>query len=139
VRTSLGDFRVVVNRLRSVTESESSATLGNGSQVSTESPSEAAARSVAQAKGRTQTKSDEKVRGSFHIFYITLTIAQAARGWWRTHRSTILASTQFILDTIDKGLDGMPIPGPKAAVSVMGGIVGAIRVCPPHQHVCSKR
>jgi hypothetical protein len=81
----------------------------------------------AQATG---SHDDQQVRSLLSIFHSYLTVARKARGWWREHRDAILASTQFVLETIEKGLDGMPIPGPKAAFGAMGGVVKAIRVRP---------
>jgi hypothetical protein len=57
-------------------------------------------------------------------------MAQRARDWWSTHRSSILTSTQFIFETVERGLDGMPIPGPKAAFGAVAGVVRAVRVHP---------
>jgi hypothetical protein len=45
-------------------------------------------------------------------------------------RSEALASTQTILNLVDKGLDGCPIPGPKAVVSAVSDIIETIQVCP---------
>jgi hypothetical protein len=64
-------------------------------------------------------------RGSIHGY-----MAQKARDWWNAHRGSILASTQFIFETVEKGLDGMPILGPKAAFGAMAGVVKAVRVRP---------
>jgi hypothetical protein len=50
------------------------------------------------------------------------------RDWWKAHRSTVLASAQFVLESVEKGLDGMPIPGPKAAIGAFAGVVNAVRV-----------
>jgi hypothetical protein len=60
--------------------------------------------------------------------------AQKAREWWKTNEGSILVSAQFIFETVEKGLDGMPIPGPKAAFgAVARGINAArVRLCPIH-------
>jgi hypothetical protein len=55
-------------------------------------------------------------------------IVQQVRNWWKAHRSTVLASAQFVLEGVEKGLDGMPIPGPKAAIGAFAGVVKAVRV-----------
>jgi hypothetical protein len=55
-------------------------------------------------------------------------IVQQVRNWWKTHRGTVLASAQFVLETAEKGLDGMPIPGPKAAIGAFAGVVKAVKV-----------
>jgi hypothetical protein len=53
---------------------------------------------------------------------------QQVRDWWKTHRGTVLASAQFVLEGVEKGLDGMPVPGPKAAIGAFAGVVKAARV-----------
>jgi hypothetical protein len=58
-------------------------------------------------------------------------LRHTARAWWKTNKGKILASTQFVLETVEKGLDGMPVPGPKAAAGAIAGIVKAIKVCLP--------
>jgi hypothetical protein len=55
-------------------------------------------------------------------------MVQQVREWWKAHRGTILASSQFVLEGVEKGLDGMPIPGPKAAIGAFAGVVKAARV-----------
>jgi hypothetical protein len=55
-------------------------------------------------------------------------IVQQVRNWWKTHRGTVLASAQFVLETVEKGLDGMPIPGPKAAIGAFAGVIKAVKV-----------
>jgi hypothetical protein len=55
-------------------------------------------------------------------------IVQQVRNWWKAHRGTVLASAQFVLESVEKGLDGMPIPGPKAAIGAFAGVVKAVRV-----------
>jgi hypothetical protein len=55
-------------------------------------------------------------------------MVQQARDWWKAHRGIILASAQFVLEGVEKGLDGMPIPGPKAAIGAFAGVVKAVRV-----------
>jgi hypothetical protein len=55
-------------------------------------------------------------------------ILQQVRDWWKAHRGTILASAQFVLESVEKGLDGMPVPGPKAAIGAFAGLVNAVRV-----------
>jgi hypothetical protein len=55
-------------------------------------------------------------------------IVQQVRDWWKAHRGTVLASAQFVLETAEKGLDGMPIPGPKAAIGAFAGVVKAVKV-----------
>jgi hypothetical protein len=55
-------------------------------------------------------------------------MVQQARDWWKAHRGTILASAQFVLEGVEKGVDGMPIPGPKAAIGAFAGVVKAVRV-----------
>jgi hypothetical protein len=55
-------------------------------------------------------------------------MVQQVRNWWKAHRGTVLASAQFVLEGVEKGLDGMPVPGPKAAIGAFAGIVKAVRV-----------
>jgi hypothetical protein len=55
-------------------------------------------------------------------------MVQQVRDWWKAHRGTVLASAQFVLEGVEKGLDGMPVPGPKAAIGAFAGIVKAVRV-----------
>jgi hypothetical protein len=55
-------------------------------------------------------------------------VAERAREWWATKKGPILASAQFVFETVEKGLDGMPIPGPKAAFGAAAGVIKAVRV-----------
>jgi hypothetical protein len=57
-------------------------------------------------------------------------IIQQVRDWWKAHKVPFLASIQFVLETVEKGLDGMPIPGPKAAIGALAGVAKAVKVCP---------
>jgi hypothetical protein len=56
-------------------------------------------------------------------------IVQQVRDWWKAHKGTILAAAQFVFETVEKGLDGMPIPGPKAAFGAVAGVIENVRVC----------
>jgi hypothetical protein len=57
-----------------------------------------------------------------------LQITQRAREWWKEHKATILASSRTVLSIVEKGLDGLPVYGPKAAVAAVVEAVRAIQV-----------
>lgn len=61
-------------------------------------------------------------------------MAQKALDWWKANKGTILASTQFVFETVEKGLDGMPIPGPKAAFGAVARAIEAVQVRSSHPH-----
>jgi hypothetical protein len=64
-------------------------------------------------------------------------IVQQVRDWWKAHKGTVLASAQFVFETVEKGLDGMPIPGPKAAFGAVAGVIENVRVCSlPQYRLC---
>jgi hypothetical protein len=52
-----------------------------------------------------------------------------AHSWWKEHGPRVLASTQKVLEIVEKGLDGLPVYGPKAAVGGMITVLQAVRVC----------
>jgi hypothetical protein len=57
-----------------------------------------------------------------------LQITQRAREWWKENKATILASSRTVLSIVEKGLDGLPVYGPKAAVAAVVEAVRAIQV-----------
>jgi hypothetical protein len=66
---------------------------------------------------------------SFRERLNTLQTIQQARRWWRDHRGDILASVEKVLNIAEKGLDGLPVYGPKAAIAVAAEAMRALRVC----------
>jgi hypothetical protein len=57
-----------------------------------------------------------------------LQITQRAREWWKENKATILASSQTLLSIVEKGLDGLPVYGPKAAVAAAVEAMRAVQV-----------
>jgi hypothetical protein len=55
-------------------------------------------------------------------------ITWQAREWWKENKATILASAQTVLSIVEKGLDGLPVYGPKAAVAAVVEAMRAVRV-----------
>jgi hypothetical protein len=55
-------------------------------------------------------------------------ITRQAREWWKENKATILASLQTVLSIVEKGLDGLPVYGPKAAVAAVVEAMRAVRV-----------
>jgi hypothetical protein len=55
-------------------------------------------------------------------------ITRQAREWWKENKATILASAQTVLSIVEKGLDGLPVYGPKATVAAVVEAMRAVRV-----------
>jgi hypothetical protein len=55
-------------------------------------------------------------------------LTRQAREWWKENKATIIASAQTVLSIIEKGLDGLPVYGPKAAVAAVVEAMRAVRV-----------
>jgi hypothetical protein len=55
-------------------------------------------------------------------------LTRQAREWWKENKATILASAQTVLSIVEKGLDGLPVYGPKAAVAAVVEAMQAVRV-----------
>jgi hypothetical protein len=55
-------------------------------------------------------------------------ITRQAREWWKENKATLVASAQTVLSIVEKGLDGLPVYGPKAAVAALVEAMRAVRV-----------
>jgi hypothetical protein len=60
--------------------------------------------------------------------YHSLKLLKQLQSWWKDHGPRVLASTRKVLEIVEKGLDGLPVYGAKAALGATISVLQALQV-----------